>query len=193
MNKTITHSLVGVLMAMLVTSHLLSGCGNHALKPYVQTVDSLKTVVNKLEKDFARIDTVRHRAARDTVRMQMENIERFFLTRGDTMPRHVALKLSDYRFAWKGYKQMDGDLLKLRNELRFTQNQLRTLHTDLKNGVPTEILAKKFVTQEKEVVQRLDVGVNGLTTKLENSYRKYMELKPGITHLADSLNNVPNL
>lgn len=172
---------------LLISVMILQSCNDGPYARHTQTVDSLQTVMTELNTIIENIDYDFHIANRDSMMQDMQRVEQYFISRGDTMPRNLGLKLSDYRLAWKGYKRMDSEFKKIEKELEYSTEQLESLKMDLENKTIPENMAKKFVEEEYAAVSQLDLSVRSFHTKMENTYQKYKAQKPVIINLADSL------
>ncbi len=179
---------ISIASAILCTLGLtLQSCNSGPYAKNLQTVDSLQTVINELHTITENIDYDFHIANRDSMMHDMQRVEQYFISRGDTMPRNLGLKLSDYRLAWKGYKRMDSEYKKLEQELKYTTEQLESLKMDLENKTIAGNMVNRFVEEEFAAVKQLDLSVRSFQTKMENTYQKYKMQKPVIVNLADSL------
>lgn len=174
-------------VSLLFSAMILQSCNNGPYAKHTQTVDSLQTVMTELNTIFENIDYDFHKANRDSMMSDMQRVEQHFISRGDTMPRDLGLKLSDYRLAWKGYKRMDSEYKKLEQEIKYSTEQLESLKLDLENKTIPENMVSRFVEEEHDAIGQLDLSVRSFKTKMENTYQKYTAQKPVIVNLADSL------
>lgn len=175
----------GIIIAMLA----LGGCNQNPHSKRIEVVDSLQTAFNKMQTTFESIDYDHHNENRMDIMKDIDRIEGHFRMRQDTMPRDLALKLSEYRLVWKGYKRMKGEYSKVKEEFDYSQDQLVALKEDLENNAVNEALAKRFLQEELEVIRNLDLNARSFGTKMERTEKYYIEQKPGIVILADSLSN----
>ena len=177
-----------VLGAILV-AYLSVGCNQNPHKTRMNTTDSLQTVVNELNAVFDSVDYDRHFANRKNMMEDISRIEGHFKAQNDTMPRDLAMSLSDYRLVWKGYKRMEGEYQGVEKELQYTDQQLKTLKTDLENNAVNEPQAERFLQEEKEAVSRLEINTRAFSKKMKRTEQKYQDQKPVMSQLADSLEN----
>lgn len=187
MIKSVLIKMSFVAVCLLFSAMILQSCNNGPYAKHTQTVDSLQTVVSELNSIFENIDYEFHTGNRDSMMQDMQRVEQYFISRGDTMPRNLGLKLSDYRLAWKGYKRMDSEYKKLEQELEYTNEQLESLKMDLENKTIPKNMVNKFVEEEHAAVSQLELTIRSFQTKMENTYQKYKVQKPVIINLADSL------
>jgi len=186
--KTILISGIAAISAFVLLT-MFTGCNQGAFKSQIKTVDSLQTVMAELEEIFNAVDFDHHKANREDMMNDMQRVERYFISRGDTMPRDIALKLSDYRLVWKGYKRMESEYGIVGEEIAQTVKQLRTLHQDLRNNALSELHANRFLKEELEFVRNLELNTRSFDSKMELTEGKYKIQKPVIVQLADSLEN----
>lgn len=176
---------VGIVFALLN----LGGCNQNPHTKRIEVLDSLQTAFAKTYAIFDSIDYDRHHQNRADMMKDIERIEGHFRMQQDTMPRDLALKLSEYRLVWKGYKRMDGEYQKVKEALDDSKEQLATLKTDLENNAISETLGKRFLQEELEVFRNLDLGARSFSIKMKRTEKYYKEQKPAIVLLADSLSN----
>jgi hypothetical protein len=184
------NNLLGLAVSALLLSSFIAGCGSNPYSEHIATVDSLQTILNQLETTFKNIDEEKHFSARAEMQRGIESIEGYFKTTGDTMPRDIAVKISDFRLAWKGYKRMDQNYKRLEDGINTSKEQLRTLKIDYENGVLSKNLADRFLNEEKTAIAELEIGVNSFDTKMKHSFVKYQEYNPVIIQLTDSLSKL---
>ncbi len=192
MNKLQELTIALFTCGAIIATISLGGCSNNPHSDRIETCDSLQTVMEELNVIFANIDYDVHFGNRAEIMKDIERIERHFATTTDTMPRNLALTLSDYRLVWKGYKRMEGEYGHVEKELEYTTNQLDHLRKDLEHKALTETMAERFLQEEKSAVALLDVSTRSLQSKMDNTAQKYQNQKPVITQLADSLENSIN-
>lgn len=168
---------------------LFTSCQQNPHGERIEKTDSLRTAMKELNSIFSEIDYDHHMANRADMMQDIERVEGHFKSTQDTMPRDLAFTLSDYRLIWKGYKRMEGEYNNLKKELDFTSQQVKTLHTDLENNAVNENLAQRFLDEEVEAVEKLDIGVRSFDEKMKRTEKKYKDKKPVIIQLADSLEN----
>lgn len=187
MKNSLTYLLLTVSTTILL-SLTQSGCQmSSPYKAHLKTVDSLQTTVRELAEIVEDIDYDHYLKIREDMMKDMGNIEGYFISRSDTMPRNLALKLSEYRLVWKGYKSIEKEYERVSSGVNFAKEQLETLHHDLEQNAIGETLANRFVKEEREAINLLALDVNSFATKMEQTEVKYKLQKPVIVQLADSL------
>lgn len=179
--------LVLFACAAMVASIVSGGCQQSKQAQRIETADSLKTELESLHAVFTDIDYDKHFQNRADIMKNIERIEQFYASRNDTMPRDIAMTLSDYRLVWKGYKRMEGEYGQVEKELEYTNNQLINLKKDLEHNALPDNMADRFIEEESKAVAALAVTTNSLKTKMESTEQKYLDKKPVITQLIDSL------
>lgn len=179
--------LVLFACAAMVASIVSGGCQQSKQAQRIETADSLKTELESLHAVFSDIDYDKHFQNRADIMKNIERIEQFYASRNDTMPRDIAMTLSDYRLVWKGYKRMEGEYGQVEKELEYTNNQLINLKKDLEHNALPDNMADRFIEEESKAVAALAVTTNSLKTKMESTEQKYLDKKPVITQLIDSL------
>lgn len=187
MIKSVLIKMSFVAVCLLFSAMILQSCNSSPYAKHTQTVDSLQTVLTELNTIFEDIDYDFHAANRDSMMSDMQRVEQYFISRGDTMPRNLGLKLSDYRLAWKGYKRMDSEYKKLEQELKYSTEQLESLKMDLENKTIPEKMVNRFIEEEHAAISQLDLSLRSFQTKMDNTHQKYTAQKPVIVNLADSL------
>lgn len=184
-----TFRIIALFSSTIFALFALSSCNQNPHAKRIEVVDSLQTALNNVALAFDSIDYDRHFQNRADMMKDIERIEGYFRMKQDTMPRDLALQLSEYRLVWKGYKRMAGEYEKVVEELALTRDQLNTLKEDLENNAINEPLAKRFLQEELAVMSNLDLGARNFGTKMERTEKHYKEHKPAIVSLADSLSN----
>lgn len=175
---------------IVVMSLTQMGCNSSSYSKHLKTVDSLQTVLGELEEIVADIDYDHHMKIRSTMMNDMNQIEHHFISRGDTIPRHLALKLSEYRLVWKGYKRIENEYDRVSSGVSYSKKQLEALRHDLEQNAISEIHANRFVQEERKAMDLLSLDVKSFAAKMEQSEGKYKLQKPVIVQLADSLTKI---
>lgn len=186
--KRLNHSQLFLLFAVFATS-LIIGCQPSKQAQRIETADSLRTHLETLNNAFAEIDYERHFQNRAEIMESIEQIEQYYKTRNDTMPRDIGMTVSDYRLVWKGYKRMEGEYGQVEQELEYTTEQIESLLKDLEHNALPDNLADRFLEEESKAVADLDITASSIKIKLDNTEQKYLEQKAIISQLIDSLIN----
>lgn len=187
--KNILTPFFTLIFGVFIALWSLTSCQQNPHAERIEKADSLQTAVKELNAIFSNIDYDHHMANRSDMMQDIERVEGFFKSTQDTMPRDLAFELSDYRLIWKGYKRMEGEYNTLKKELDYTGQQVKTLHTDLENNAVNENMGQRFLDEEIDAVERLDIGVRSFDEKMKRTEKKYKDKKPVIVQLADSLEN----
>jgi hypothetical protein len=181
---------LSLILFILLVSVLDTGCTGGRFKNEIKTCDSLLTVLDKTSKVFATIDSVKYIEVREDVKKTIESIENYYRTLNDTMPNKEAFLLGDYKLVFKGYKRFPQHYAQHNAELKYSIKQITDLKTDLQKNAITKPVAKRFLTEELNNTSQLAVSVNGFELQTSSAYEKYLEQKPVMVQLMDSLNNI---
>jgi hypothetical protein len=181
---------LGLLLIVLFNAVLDSGCTGNRFKQEIKTCDSLLTVLDKTAKLFATIDSAMYSAVREDVNTTIQGIENYYKTLNDTMPNKEAFLLGDYKLVFKGYKRFNQHYGQHNAELKYSIKQISDLKTDLKNNAITKPIAKRFLAEELNNTSQLEISVSGFELQVTKTYEKYLEQKPVMVQLLDSLNNI---
>lgn len=179
-----------LLLIILIVSVLDTGCTGNRFKSEIKTCDSLLTILDSTSKVFATIDSVKYSEIREDVKKTIESIENYYRTLNDTMPNKEAFLLGDYKLVFKGYKKFNQHYGQHSAELKYSMRQITDLKTDLQNNAITKPIAKRFLTEELDNVSQLEISVSGFELQTSKTYEKYLEQKPVMVQLMDSLNNI---
>lgn len=147
-------------------------------------------ILDSTSKVFATIDSVKYGDIREDVKKTIESIENYYRTLNDTMPHHQAVLLGDYKLVFKGYKKFPQHYAQHNAELKYSIKQITDLKTDMQNNAITKPVAKRFLTEELNNSSQLVISVNGFELQTSGAHKKYLEQKPVMVQLMDSLNNI---
>lgn len=113
----------------------MTGCGeddSNRFAKEVQALDSLETELMATQQAFDDFDTTGMTAMADHMMYNLRIIQELFK---DTMERDLGVMLSQYKGLKKGFKDYQFRYANYEQELAYTIEQVKSLKTDLSNGV----------------------------------------------------------
>ncbi|MGB6035468.1 MAG: hypothetical protein WBG42_04315 [Cryomorphaceae bacterium] len=172
---------------IFVLAFIASSCEQTHFKREIGKIDSLLVKLDTVELTYRRIDTA---GAADLNRKFSENlsfVQQAYINAKDTMPKDVALLMSDYRTLKKPAKGFIGDYQKAGEELKFSKNQLTDLKHDLQNNLLDSILVHDMLEDEMKAVESVGNSVQSLKLSREFTRAKRGEIEPRIDSLIQVL------
>jgi len=176
----------GLLIGILV---LLTACNRTDFTTEVKKIDSLMVELDSAIALYNSIDTIGFPEISQSFSENTAFVQKIYTDRNDTMPRDVAMLMSDYRELKKPAK---GFLVKHKSigeELDFTQKQLEDLKHDLENNLLDSNFVDRMLVDELEAVQTVEGSVASLKLSSEFTKKKYAEMEPQIDSLIYVLKN----
>ena len=166
---------------------IVSGCEQTNFKKEIVKVDSLMVKIDSVELMYRRIDTVGMADMSQKFSENMGFVQQAYINKKDTMPKEVALLMSDYRTLKKPAKGFNGNYQKAGKELKFSKNQLSDLKHDLQNNLLDSILVQDMLDDEMKAVGSIQSSVEDLKLSSEFTKSKRAEVEPRIDSLIQVL------
>lgn len=179
-----------LILFILLVAVLDTGCAGNRFKSEIKTCDSLLTILDNSSKVFATLDSAKYSEIREDVKKTIESIENYYKTLNDTMPTKEAFLLGDYKLVFKGYKRFPQHYAQHNEELKYSIKQITDLKTDMQNNAITKPVAKRFLAEETSNCSQLATSVSGFELQTTKTLEKYLEQKPVMVQLMDSLNKI---
>lgn len=166
----------------------ITSCQQTNFQKEIVTIDSLLVKLDTIDLMHRRIDTTDFSKLGQRFSENLSYIQEVYTSREDTMPKDVALLMSDYRVLKKPSKGLSGNYQRTNEELKFSKSQLADLKHDLQNNLLDSILVQDMLQDEREAVEAIENSVQELKLSSEFTKTKRAELEPRIDSLIQVLN-----
>jgi len=172
---------------IFVLAFMASSCERTHYKQEIVTIDSLQVRLDTVALMFRRIDTA---GISDLSQKFSENlgfVQQAYIKKKDTIPKDVALLMSDYRTLKKPATGFYGNYQKAGEELKFSKRQLSDLKHDLQNNLLDSILVQEMLQGEMKAVGSVENSVQDLKLSSEFTKAKRAKIEPRIDSLIQVL------
>lgn len=153
----------------------------------IQTIDSLRVELDSSARALDKIDTTGLAAAKTRFTENLYFVQKTYSEREDTMPRDVALLMSEYRSLKKPSTGFLDKYVLASEELEFSKTQLRDLKHDLQNNLLDTNLVEELLTDERKAVEKVVSDVKQLELSNKVTRKKRAEVEPRIDSLIQEL------
>jgi hypothetical protein len=166
---------------------ITTSCRQTNFQKEIGTIDSLLVKLDTIDLLHRRIDTTDFSKLSQRFTENLAYVQEIYTSREDTMPKDVALLMSDYRALKKPSKGLKDKYQKANEELKFSKSQLADLKHDLQNNLLDSILVQDMLQDERKAVEAIENSVQELKLSSEFTKTKRAELEPRIDSLIQVL------
>ena len=168
-----------VLLMLLV----FTSCKQTSYKAEITTIDSLLVELDTLDLIHRRIDTTDFATFRKTFTDNISYVQQAYTEGKDTMPKNVAMLMSEYRVLKKPAKGLHKKYTKTAEELKFAKRQLADLRHDLQNNLLDSVFVEEMLIEERQAVKSVSSSLEELKISSDFIEKKREELEPRIDSL----------
>lgn len=153
----------------------------------IKTIDSLRVELDSAARTLAKIDTTGLAEAKTRFTENLYFVQKTYSEREDTMPRDVAMLMSEYRSLKKPSTGFLDKYALASEELEFSKTQLRDLKHDLQNNLLDTNLVEELLADERNAAEKVLSDVKQLKLSNEVTRKKRAEIEPRIDSLVQEL------
>jgi DNA repair ATPase RecN len=157
------------LAAFLILS--VSACSGPDHSERLAKVDSLQKRTKRLGEQLGELDTGRIKKLMEGVDRQLELFKAHF--ERDSMGEELARGLNDHKHTADALEGYGSILDRLVAGIDTSEKKLKALEKDLKKGRHTKKEAKKYISDEKKVLDQLEDSMNELEKRSKAALRSY--------------------
>ena len=172
-----------ILCSLIATT----SCNNDIKESRLRQIDSLGTHLNHVREVVGAVDSQmivnRIQQMEETGSWVLDNLT-------DTLDPESGIILGDHLRCQKFYKKAILRYGQVKSELEFSEKQLATLRTDVKNSFYSEEEFTGYFKAEAESLDRLVKATDELEGTYESVNVSFERTKPGVTSLLDSIKSV---
>lgn len=121
-------------------------------KAELEQIDSLRILVADANNFLSKID---HEQTKKLSQEGKKNVDFVVMYVKDTISLNTAKILSAYRDSYRSLKKLDKEIVRLKKNVTYSNNQLETLSRDVKNDLLESDKIKAYVQKEKEGIMKL--------------------------------------
>ncbi|MCZ4408593.1 hypothetical protein O3Q51_07225 [Cryomorphaceae bacterium 1068] len=176
----------GLALAFVIAV-VITSCQQTNFQKEIVTIDSLLVKLDTIDLMHRRIDTTDFSKLGQKFSENLSYVQKVYTSREDTMPKDVALLMSDYRALKKPSKGLRDKYQRTNEELKFSKSQLADLKHDLQNNLLDSTLVQDMLLDESEAVSAIESSVQELKVSSEFTKTKRAELEPRIDSLIQVL------
>jgi len=173
------------IVVILIVS--LTGCDRTTYDHEIATIDSLLVQLDTLDLMHRRIDTTDFATLGQEFTDNLSFVQQAYTNREDTMPKDVAMLMSDYRSLKKPAKGFKDKYQRAAEELSFAKNQLADLRHDLQNNLLDSVFVEEMLTEERQAVKAVSSSLEELKISSDFTKKRREELEPRIDSLIQVL------
>ena len=177
----------GRITLFLVLVLLATACNRTDYTTEISQIDSLMVELDSAKDMYSSIDTAGFSELSQSFSENTAFVQQVYKQRNDTMPRDVAMLMSEYRELKKPAK---GFLVKHKSigeELDFTEKQLEDLRHDLENNLLDSNFVDRMLTDEMKAVNEVESSVATLKLSGKFTKKKQAEMEPQVDSLIQVL------
>ena len=175
---------IGMIFCSFIAT---TSCNNEIKESRLRQIDSLGSYLNHVREVVASVDSqmIENRI------QQMEQTGSWVLDNlTDTLDPEPGIVLGDHLRCQKFYKKALVRYRQVKSELVFSEAQLATLRTDVKNSFYSEEEFTGYFQTEAESLDRLVKATDELEGTYESVNVAFERTKPDVTSLLDSIKSV---
>ncbi len=168
---------------LIVCCVLIVACDQTKYSKEISQIESMENRLDSVEKILLNIDTLGFTEAGQKFFDNLNFVQQAYTETSDTMPRDVAMLMSDYRSLKKPSKGFMSRFFSVNEELKFSKEQLRDLKEDLEHNRMEAELVKKSLQDESLAVENVISDIEGLRLSAEYTRENRARLEPRIDSL----------
>lgn len=165
----------------------LVACRQTTYEHEIASIDSLLVQLDTLDLMHRRIDTSDFATLGKEFTENLAFVQKTYTLKEDTMPKDVAMLMSEYRGLKKPAKGFKDKYQRTAEELNFAKSQLADLRHDLQNNLLDSVFVDEMLTDEKEAVKSISSSLEELKMSSDYTKKKREELEPKIDSLIQVL------
>jgi len=175
-----------VFFIFLFLPFVFTACKNTKHVKEIASIDSLKIVIDSVEKQLNIIDTT---MVKSVVKEYSENSEqiRDYFKDEDKNDDSIWKAITSYGILKKPLKNFIKDFPGFYSEISFSKKQLIDLKADIKKSKIKEEKISKYTKEEAEAVNELRVQVNGSIINARENLKLYSSLNPQVERAIEKM------
>lgn len=151
---------------------------------FLAEVEKLEAEISKCSDSLQLADTS---LTGNLLRKSSENLKFIQDNFHDTMPKEIAIILSDYSASRKSLRMFQQSYSDAVQELNFSRNQLAALKTDIQNSLMDENQFADFYSSESKSVEKLNELVKNLVVWHQSAIRMNETKSPPVEKFISEL------
>lgn len=176
--------LIGILSILAIGMFTMTGCNQDVKQQRLSKIDSLGTHLNYIREVVDNIDpqVIENRVA------ELNRTGEWFLENlNDTLSRRPGIQLGDHLRCIHYYDKAMNHYDKVKNELKYSEEQLQSLRNDVKENFYSEEEFEGYFETEAEAITRLSDATTDLERSLEGVNAQYKFSKEQVKVIRDSV------